>query len=141
MSDFAESQRRFQRVQLDVSGESEEQQSSGLAVQLYNKGFFGKLICLGVLKDISEGGAGVLIPRHQPINDDVVIQLGKKFKLDVDVCYRRTISQRLEFIGFRWRGLSARQISQVVKLIEKLGKNKTVIVKEHTIGKEVANEE
>ncbi|WP_334021365.1 PilZ domain-containing protein [Alteromonas sp. S015] len=114
-----EAKRQFERLHLDVSGEAEEIQSQGLPISVHRAGLFGRLLCCGVLKDISEGGAGILIPRVDKLDGKLVLRFAGKLKLDVAVRYRRRISDRLEFVGVQWDGLNGRQISKVMKIIEK----------------------
>lgn len=141
MSDNEQHKRRFERLQLDLSGEDAVQQSSGLAVTLFQTGMFGKFICSGVLKDISEGGAGILIPRRDSLNEFINIKFANKFKLAVQVCYRRPISARLEFVGIQWNDVSVSQIAKVMRIVESIKQSAAPKEQQDIVGENTTYEE
>ncbi len=134
-------QRQSRRVKLDLSGESEDKQSQGMAIRLCRPGFFGRLICLGVLKNVSKGGAGLLIPSNSVLEKKFVIKFSGGLKLAVSLRYRRPISTRLEFVGVKWNSANERKISKVMQLVEKNRKVKLANVTDLSLSKEVTYEE
>lgn len=115
----SDASRRYLRWYFCTASLPHEQQAQGIPVKFYQSGLFGKQICLAVLKDISLGGAGVLVPLSRPVPELITVQYDKDTRIEAAVVYRRQVSDKLVFLGLSWRD-NKRQ--QRLKLLRKLSK-------------------
>lgn len=79
-----------------------ETQASGVPVKLKEDRWFGRSICQGVVKDISLGGAGILVPSSKQIPDMLITIYDSTTRIKAEVIYRRPVSDKLTFLGLRW---------------------------------------
>lgn len=111
--------RRYLRWYFCTANLPHEQQAQGIAVKFYQPGLFGKQICLAVLKDISLGGAGVLVPLSRAVPDMVTVEYNNDTRINAAVVYRRQVSDKLVFLGLSWRD---HKRQQRLKLLRQLSK-------------------
>ncbi|WP_185714233.1 PilZ domain-containing protein [Rheinheimera mesophila] len=84
--------------------QSLQTQTKGIAVKLKRLGWFGGEIGSAVVKDMSMGGAGLLAPLKDQVPDQFWVLYDKTTKVKARVCYRKTINDKLEFLGLEWQG-------------------------------------
>lgn len=94
--------RKFFRWYFESSKQPTELQSRGVALKLYPTTLFGSEICHSILKDISFGGAGLLVPSSARIPEQLLLVYSERHKLKAKVVYRRQINDKLTFLGVRW---------------------------------------
>ena len=115
----SDASRRYLRWYFCTASLPHEQQAQGIPVKLYQSGLFGKQLCLAVLKDISLGGAGVLVPLSRTVPEVITVVYDNDTRIDAAVVYRRQVSDKLVFLGLSWRD-NKRQ--QRLKLLRRLSK-------------------
>ena len=112
--------RRFQRLYLDMSNCSEAEQAHGLPIKLYHKGWLGRYIGSAVLKDISAGGAGIIVPAQHILPEILVVVYEQSLHLKAEVVYSRKISSRLIFIGVKWSDLGSKKLARLITFMQQL---------------------
>ena len=98
-----------------------EHQAQGISVVLGVGIPFSKPICYGVMKDVSLGGAGILVPaeRNIPTNRVLMIRINgivAKGKL----IYQKPLTERLSFVGIHWAETSIKRKVQLYRILRKL---------------------
>ena len=81
-----------------------QQQTKGVPVRLKRPGWFGSDIGAAVVKDMSMGGAGVLVPLKDKAPATFWVLYDKTTKVKARVRYRKPINDKLEFLGLEWLG-------------------------------------
>ncbi|MCT8125009.1 PilZ domain-containing protein [Alishewanella sp. BS5-314] len=94
-------------------------QSRGVALKLYADTLFSAVLCHAVLKDISYGGAGVLVPASAQLPEQLLLVYAGKHKLKAKVVYRRQISDKLSFLGLRWLPGKEQYVLQLLRTLSK----------------------
>jgi hypothetical protein len=96
--------RRFYRWYFYNPEQSLQTQTKGIAVKLKKPGWFGGEIGSAVVKDMSIGGAGLLAPLKDKVPDLFWVFYDKTTKVKAKVCYRKAVTDKLEFLGLQWLG-------------------------------------
>lgn len=104
--------------------QSLQTQTKGIAVKLKGLGWFGSEIGSAVVKDMSMGGAGVLVPLKDNVPEQFWVLYDKNTKVKARVCYRKAITDKLEFLGLEWQGNDS---SVRLKLLRKLRRRAFVL--------------
>jgi hypothetical protein len=104
--------------------QSLQTQTKGIAVKLKRLGWFGSDIGSAVVKDMSMGGAGVLAPLKDNVPDQFWVLYDKNAKVKARVCYRKAITDKLEFLGLEWQDNDS---SVRLKLLRKLRRRAFVL--------------
>jgi hypothetical protein len=81
-----------------------QSQTKGIPVRLKQTGWFGQELGSAVVKDMSMGGAGLLVPLKDKVPDSFWVLYDKTTKVKARVCYRKVIDEKLEFLGLEWQG-------------------------------------
>jgi hypothetical protein len=97
----------------------QEKHSRGVEVHVHRSGVFRLYICRAIMKDMSIGGAGLLVPTNQKIPDAISVAYDGKTHAKGQVVYRRAESEKLMFIGVEW--VSA-DYQRTLALLRKLSK-------------------
>lgn len=92
-------------------------QTKGIAVRLRKTGWFGGLVGSAVVKDMSIGGAGVLVSVQDQVPTQLWVLYDERIKVRAMVRYRRQVNEKLEFLGLEWQG---RNYPQRLALLRKL---------------------
>lgn len=79
-----------------------EQQSGGVAVTLYRNLFFPWPLCKAIVKDVSLGGAGALVPADKKVPGKVKVVFAEGMSLTARIVHRQPISEKLLFLGLDW---------------------------------------
>ncbi len=111
--------RRYLRWYFCTATLPHEQQAQGIPVKLYQSGLFGNQICLAVLKDISLGGAGILVPLSRPVPDLITVEYDSETRISAEVVYRRQVSDKLIFLGLSWRDHKREQRLRLLRRLSK----------------------
>ncbi|WP_047043554.1 PilZ domain-containing protein [Vibrio mexicanus] len=126
MNDRTENERQHTRWQYDESERPYDQQSRGLAVEIHETGFFGKRIGRAVVKDISLGGAGILISNQLSIPENIKIIGPDKIRFYAKVVYQRAEGDRFKFVGVTWNdGKNKQRVSLIAKILKQAEKSVT----------------
>lgn len=112
-----EEQRKFQRWYLFTQQESPEQQSQGISVQLKASSLFGGKLAQAVVKDVSLGGAGILLSAKQPVPQQFKLVYQGKYSVEAEVVYRQPLTERLLFCGIRWDKSSRHKRFDAIRLV------------------------
>ncbi|HEX5793009.1 MAG TPA: PilZ domain-containing protein [Rheinheimera sp.] len=94
--------RRYLRWYFCTANQPHESQTQGIAVKLKQPGLFGSQLCLAVVKDMSLGGAGLLVPLSKTVPDTIVVEYDSQTRIKAEVVYRRRVSDKLEFLGISY---------------------------------------
>lgn len=111
--------RKYLRWYFNANNQPVALQSKGIAVKIWHTGLFGSQICQAVVKDVSLGGAGLLIPQSKVVPDVIAVEYDNQFKIKAEVVYRRQINNELVFLGISW--LDAKH-EQRLSLLRRLSK-------------------
>ena len=111
--------RKYLRWYFCTANQPLETQTKGIPVKLRQSGLFGSQICQAVVKDMSLGGAGLLVPLAKTVPDIVMVEYDNQFKIKAEVVYRRQVSDKLVFLGISW--LDAKR-EQRLNLLRRLSK-------------------
>ncbi|MGL6314833.1 PilZ domain-containing protein [Vibrio sp. WXL103] len=78
-------------------------QASGVAVQLKQPGWFSnKLLGRAVIKDISLGGAGILVSNRVEVPKNILIETSTGHLFNAEVVYQRDEGELFTFLGVLW---------------------------------------
>lgn len=113
-------ERKYKRVPLTEETVPSELQAKGVPAKLLRHSIFSFTICKAVLKDISIGGAGALVPAAKKIPNKVKVLIADKMTLNAKVAYRKPVSEELMFLGLDWSSESERKFSEMMKLVSQL---------------------
>lgn len=94
--------RKYLRWYFCTANQPAETQTKGIAVKLWQSGLFGSQICQAVVKDISLGGAGLLVPLTKTVPDIISVEYHQQLRIKAEVVYRRQVSDKLVFLGISW---------------------------------------
>lgn len=99
-------------------------QTKGVPVKLKSTGWFGGEIGSAVVKDMSGGGAGVLVPRKDKVPGKFWVCYDRNTRVKAVVKYRQQVDDKLEFLGLAWVNADPQL---VLKLLRKLRRRAFVI--------------
>ncbi|WP_295900759.1 PilZ domain-containing protein [uncultured Vibrio sp.] len=97
-----ESKRKHTRWYFWLPKEPFSKQTSGLAVQIYKKGWLKQKLGHAVIKDISLGGAGLLVSNSLMLPNQIIIKTTTKKEFIADVVYQRKEGELYKFLGVTW---------------------------------------
>ncbi|MBU3023125.1 PilZ domain-containing protein [Aestuariibacter sp. A3R04] len=112
--------RKYKRVPLTQETTPSEMQAKGVPAELLRHSIFNYSICKAVLKDISVGGAGALVPASKKIPNKVRVLIADKITLKAKVAYRNTVNDELIFLGLDWSNESEKKFNEMIKLVRQL---------------------
>ncbi|PCC12262.1 PilZ domain-containing protein [Pseudoalteromonas sp. JB197] len=120
MSNQFETKRNYKRWNLNQKDnyEPESVQRGGIAVELLRNFFIDFSICHAVAKDISVGGVGLLVPAERAIPDKIIVVFDKHNRLVGKVMYRRSVNEKLMFLGVEWVTKNERKKSKIVSYLQ-----------------------
>jgi hypothetical protein len=96
--------RQFYRWYFYDPAQSLERQSKGIAVRVLRDSLFGGEIGFAVVKDMSIGGSGLLVPTLDKVPDKFWVMYDNDIKVKAMVRYRKKVNDKLEFLGLQWLG-------------------------------------
>lgn len=96
--------RQFYRWYFYDPVQSLELQTKGISVRLLRSSWFGGEIGLAVVKDMSIGGCGLLVPTLDQVPDKFWVMYDNDIKVKALVRYRKKVNDKLEFLGLQWLG-------------------------------------
>lgn len=99
-------------------------QAKGVSVRLKAVGWFGKDVGFAVVKDMSSGGAGLLVSKKDAVPARFWVCYNRETKVKAQVKYRRAVGDKLEFLGLSWIGA---EDQLVLTLLRKLRRKAFVI--------------
>lgn len=111
--------RKFFRWYFESTKQPTELQSRGVALKLYPATLFGSEICHSILKDISFGGAGLLVPSSAQIPEQILLVYTERHKLKAKVVYKRQINDKLVFLGVCWMPGKEQFVLQLLRALSK----------------------
>ncbi|MDR9826447.1 PilZ domain-containing protein [Vibrio sp. FNV 38] len=113
-----EAKRKYIRWYFWMPEEPFKSQTSGLAVQLKQTGWFKKKpLGRAVIKDISLGGAGVLVSNRIQVPDKIIVEIPDGDEFVADVVYQRDEGELFTFLGLTW---ADKNDDRRMKLIEQV---------------------
>ena len=115
--------RKYKRVPLTEEICPSEFQAKGVPAKLLRNSIFNFSICKAVLKDISIGGAGALVPAAKKIPNKVKVLIADKMTLNAKVVHRKVVSDELIFLGLDWSNESEKKYNDMMKLIKQLSQH------------------
>ncbi|MCQ8877497.1 PilZ domain-containing protein [Pseudoalteromonas shioyasakiensis] len=77
-------------------------QRSGIAVSLRHPWLFNYHICRGVIKDVSFGGAGLLLAAEKKLPKRLIVVFNKSTRLSGVIKYSKVVNEQLQFVGIEW---------------------------------------
>ena len=89
------------------------QQQSGIAVTIHHYWLFNRLICRAVIKDVSFGGAGLLVPAEKKMPNKITVMFSKDKRLSGLIKHRELVSEKLQFLGIEWTSKNEQQKSEL----------------------------
>jgi hypothetical protein len=98
-------------------------QRGGIAVKLKHPWLFGYQICQGVIKDVSVGGAGLLVPAEKKLPKRVVVVFNQLYSFTGLVRYSKSINDQLKFIGLEWVTKSEQERMDLVVSLQTLSEH------------------
>ena len=113
-------ERKYKRIALTQETAPRKLQSQGVPAKLLRGPLFNFMLCHAVLKDISVGGAGVLVPSAKEIPDKVRVSIADKLNLKARVVRRQQISEELMYLGIVWAKESHKSFTVLTKLVSQL---------------------
>lgn len=104
---------RWQFHQVDVPL---AMQSQGIAARVYRQGLlFDRLIAQVVVKDMSLGGAGLLVPSQYPLPKKLLLSIDDADKpLQCLIMHRYPVDAALHFVGVSWYRVKSEQVLRTV---------------------------
>ncbi|MBU2926107.1 PilZ domain-containing protein [Colwellia sp. 4_MG-2023] len=119
-----ENQRLYKRWYLNHKDEhlSLAIQRSGIAVKLKHPWLFGYQICQGVIKNVSVGGAGLLVPAEKKLPKRVVVAFNQIESFTGLVKYSKSINEQLKFVGLEWATKNEQERMDLVANLQALSK-------------------
>lgn len=112
--------RKFNRISLSDESKPATLQVNGVAAKLFSDSFFEFSICNAVLKDVSLGGAGALVPIDKRIPNRVKVMVADKIRLVANVVNRKQVGEKLVFLGLDWTHESEEKCRHMLRLINQL---------------------
>ncbi|MEZ8825687.1 PilZ domain-containing protein [Vibrio amylolyticus] len=97
-----ESKRKYTRWYFWLPQESFDRQTNGLAVKIYQRNWFKRKLAHAVIKDISHGGAGILVSKNVLVPNEIIIQIDSKKEFLAEVVYQRKEGEQFKFLGVTW---------------------------------------
>ncbi|MDX3774306.1 hypothetical protein QE250_09285 [Chromatiaceae bacterium AAb-1] len=120
MTESSAANRKYRRWYFAADSQPKEVQTNGVAVKLARRSWwFESFICNAVVKDVSLGGAGVLVPSTKTVPDAIVVRYEPDIRIKADVVYRQLVNDKLMFLGLNWESAAH---EQRLKLLRKLSK-------------------
>ncbi len=121
MTEFSAANRKYRRWYFAADeSQPKEIQTNGVAVKLARQGWFGAahLVCHAVVKDISLGGAGVLVPATIQVPDAVFVMY-QQIRIKAQVVYRQQVTDKLIFLGIDWENAPYEQRLKVLRKLSR----------------------
>lgn len=115
-----ENQRKYHRWYLCTQQESPEQQSQGVSIEIRGGSRFGRKVGRAIIKDISLGGAGILLSAKQPIPEVFRLVYQNSYSSKAEVVYRRPLNGHLIFCGIRWYESNRHKRLKMLRLLRQL---------------------
>ncbi|WP_394244736.1 PilZ domain-containing protein [Vibrio astriarenae] len=116
-----EAKRKYIRWYFWMPEEPFKSQANGLAVQLKQPGWFkNKLLGRAVIKDISMGGAGVLISNRIQIPEKVIVAIPDGDEFTADVVYQRDEGDLFTFLGLTWSDSNDARRMDLINQVQEL---------------------
>ncbi|MCF7518755.1 MULTISPECIES: PilZ domain-containing protein [Pseudoalteromonas] len=78
-------------------------QQGGIAVKLHHSWLFNYFICRAVVKDISVGGAGMLVPNEHKLPGKVRVAFNDSNAFIGTIRYTYPVTEKLNFVGIEWQ--------------------------------------
>ncbi|MCK6262246.1 PilZ domain-containing protein [Vibrio sp. ZSDE26] len=125
MNSKNESKRKHARWYFWLPEEPFGTQTSGLAVELKKLGWFRRKLGRAVIKDISLGGAGVLISNKHKIPGKIVIVTPEGLELMADVVYQRPEGKSFTFLGLTWSDGNEDKILELISDVQEITNSKS----------------
>jgi len=111
--------RRYQRWYFNAKQAPLTQQSHGVPAEI-STALVGQAISRAILKDVSAGGAGILIPSVNRLPRYICLKSEELGSTRGEVVYRRRVSSQLEFIGIRWYWMSTKRRIHILRTARRL---------------------
>lgn len=120
MSSQFETKRNYKRWNLNPKDnyEPEALQRGGIAVEILRNFFIDISICHAVAKDISVGGVGLLVPAEKTIPNTFTVVFDEYSRLAGRIMYRRSVNEKLMFLGVEWVTKNERKRSEIVTRLQ-----------------------
>ncbi|MBE0378075.1 PilZ domain-containing protein [Pseudoalteromonas prydzensis] len=121
MNKFAKSKRSHPRWSLfNASREiPAAMQQGGIAVKLHHPWFFNYFLCRAVIKDISVGGAGILVPSEHRLPRKIRVSFNSTNSFIGIIKYTRTVTEKLNFVGIEWQAKDELKRIELVAELQK----------------------
>lgn len=97
----------------------EAMQQGGIAVKLHHPWFFNYFLCRAVIKDISVGGAGILVPNEHRLPRKIRVAFNDNNGFVGLVKYTRTVTEKLNFVGIEWQSKDELKRIELVAELQK----------------------
>ncbi|MCH1929364.1 PilZ domain-containing protein [Shewanella sp. A25] len=114
---MTEGQRLYKRHALSYEEAPKELQHDGYAVKLHWPWILEWFGCSAIMKDVSLGGCGVLVPIEKNVPKRVMVQLNDETRLKAIVVYRKEVSPKLMFLGIDWGNESEANRHEAVRIV------------------------
>ncbi|MDN2480127.1 PilZ domain-containing protein [Vibrio agarivorans] len=116
-----EAKRKYIRWYFWMPEEPFKSQASGLAVQLKQPGWFRhKTLGRAVIKDISMGGAGVLVSNRIEVPDKIMVSIPDGDEFSADVVYQRDEGELFTFLGITWSDTNDEKRMALINQVQEL---------------------
>lgn len=122
-NDDASSRREFPRWYFYNPFTELEDQISGISASIKVSGWwFDRFLANVIIKDLSLGGAGFIVPNHITIPDKIIITLEDKYKIECDILHRRRLNRYIQFCGARWEPSRRRIVMTIISKYSRMSK-------------------
>lgn len=100
-----------------------EDQISGISASIKVSGWwFDRFLANVIIKDLSLGGAGFIVPNHIKIPDKIIITLEDKYKIECDILHRRRLNRYIQFCGARWEPSRRRIVMTIISRYSRMSR-------------------
>lgn len=123
-SDYDPSQRReFPRWYFYNPFTELEDQISGIKATVKMPGWwFDKFLANVIIKDLSFGGVGFIVPNHVELPQHLTLVLEEKYSLKCEILHKRRLNRYVTFCGCRWEHTGRRIVLTIISKYSRLSR-------------------
>lgn len=123
MEDSSRGRREFPRWYFYNPFTGLEDQISGINATIKIPGWwFDRFLANVIIKDLSLGGSGFIVPNHVQIPDRLRLSFEDKYNIECEVLHRRKLNRYIQFCGVRWEPSRRRIVMTIISKYSRLSK-------------------
>ena len=117
------SQREFPRWYFYNPFTELEDQISGISATLKTPSWwFDRFLANVIIKDLSFGGVGFIVPNHVQIPPHLILSLENKYSLKCEILHHRRLNRYISFYGARWEHNGRRIVLTIISKYSRLSR-------------------